>query len=118
MLHEFISELVVDPLEKYDGFDKERIVQSCGIIPMWVCNPEFMGISLVDSLKTQYQFPMNNYWNLGGTLDPDGTFNFTDDPPSYPLMKIIRGNEIFYMYEYAQVIIIQENGKIYKSRMD
>lgn len=106
----------LDPLAKFTHVDDEYIKQSLGLLPGWVVNSEFENVPLKKALNDQYGFGM--YENEEASIDENGVYKYPSDEDLYPLVKIIRGNEIFYQYEYALIAIVQKDGSSYCSRMD
>lgn len=90
--------------------------EELGFLPMWAMNPTFRDLSLRDALEQQYGLPL--YEISGGTLDKDGTYRYPGDPPLAPLIRIDRGDEVFYQYPHAIVVIVDAQGGIFATRMD
>jgi len=117
-MNNFIKEITIDPLKQFTDEQDEKIAQACGILPVWVVNDELFDTPLREALASQYGMPMSDFDEFGATVAPDGTYKSKGDPDLSPLIKIVRGTETFYQYEYAIIAIVQEDGSTYISRMD
>ena len=105
--------IIIDPLKKFN-VPPETIIEACGIIPNWVFNKSLMHIDTLEALKTQYQFPT---YPMGGEIDKEGIYHYPEDPDLYPLVKMVRGEDIIYQYDYGIVAVITPD-KVTIIRMD
>ena len=87
-----------------------------GMLPIWALNHEFFHLPLKDALAEQYGMPL--YEISGGTLDANGVYRYPGDKPLKPLIRIDRGDETFYQYDYAIVAILSPGSDAYITRMD
>ena len=88
-----------------------------GLPPHWALNPFFFHMPLKEALEIQYGFGSLIEMN-GGTVTDEGTYLYPDDPPLEPLIKIERGDETYYQYDYAIIAIVQKSGETFVTRMD
>ena len=110
-------ELYIDPNSKYTKVDQPILAEACGILPLWALNHDYLDLPLREAFSKQYLagciIPFK-----GMTVDPDGTAHYPGDPPYDPILKIVRGEETCYIYQYAIVGIVQPDGSSYFTRMD
>jgi len=104
-----------DPCNNFKDSPSEVLYEACGWLPGWVLNQEYMELNCLNALMEQYCCYMGN---TDGFEFHDGVLSFPEDPDFYPLIKITRGQETFYQYQYSLVCIVQENGDFIVTRMD
>ena len=109
-------ETTFDPLKKFQKHICSELLEACGLLPHWVVNPEFSHIPLKEAMETQYGFPMIEMEK--STISETGVMRYPEDPDMYPMIKIVRGDETFYQYDYGVVAFVQNDGSSYVTRMD
>ena len=107
---------LIDPSKKFENLNKSDLMMSLGYIPGWVVNQEFFEKPLKEALDLQYGFGM--FEMTGGEVTEDGVYKYPQDPDLYPLIKITRGEETLYQYQYGIVAIVQKDGSAFVTRMD
>lgn len=105
-----------DPLNKFSEHSEYEIHNSLGFIPGWALNEEYLFKPLKEALDDQYGFGL--FEMKGGEITKDGIYKYPRDPELYPLIKIIRHDEILYQYLYGIVAIVQKDGSSFVTRMD
>lgn len=110
------EEMTIDPLRQFSDISECKISQSLGILPHYVMNEDYFHKDLKAALKEQYKFGM--FELTGGKIDDKGIFEYPGDPELFPLIKIVRGDEIYYQYEHAIVAIVQKDGSTFITRLD
>ncbi len=114
-------DVIIDPNEHYTGIiDREKLTEACGCIPVWVA--EAMGRraagdgeSVKDIVCGMYGFPCHPF---SGVVDEEGVYNYPEDPPLNPYMKITGiGGDIVYIYQCAIIAFISKD-ETYVTRMD
>ena len=111
-------EINLNPNSKFKGVDASALIQSCGILPVWALNIMYLDVPLKEAMEKQYAYgPLHE---MKGSIKEDGTYvsPYEEDEDLDPVLKIIRGEEIFYQYPYAIVAFVQKDGSSYITRMD
>lgn len=109
--------ITIDPHDKFNGAPESRILEACGLIPMWVADwiRSPTQKTLKEYLDDVYGFGL--YEMTGGRIDDNGAYHYPDDPTLYPLIQIETDEGTFFMYEYSIVAIPTVNG-YFITRMD
>ena len=100
------------------GAERDRILEACGAIPAWIVHGD-QSLGFQERVTKEYGYPVSQ--STGGTIDPDGTYHYPEDPPLYPLISIQDGGEFCYQYEHSMVAFIsfKDNKQtVYVTRMD
>jgi len=95
---------------------KQNLAEACGLIPNWVMDYEYDDLNMKDMLQKYYPFGMFPIPKT--TVSDSGVFSYPEDPDLYPLVKMSRGEEIIYQYQYGLVAIVQPDGSAFCTRMD
>lgn len=103
----------IDPLAKFPGVPETRIIEACGLLPRFVLADD---APIRANLEHCYAFGVHEI--TGGTIDPDGTHHYPEDPDLYPLMVIRKGAERMFIYEAAIVGILGDDGATFVTRLD
>ncbi len=106
----------IDPLNKHSNVQEENLIRTFGFIPQWALNSEFEDKPLKEALDIQYGFGL--YELTDTKIKDDGTWKYPGDPDLFPILKLKRGNETLYQYNYGLVAIVQEDGSSFCTRMD
>lgn len=103
----------VDPLNHYTSVPDRALLEACGMILYWIVEDD--SDTLQEQVNKNYQFGM--YEMKGGTVTPEGIYEYPEDPPLYPLVKWERGDEVAYMYPHAIMSFIHK-GVTFVTRVD
>jgi len=96
----------------------EEPMEVLGFPPHWALNQEFFHMPLKEALETQYGFGRLIEIE-GGSVDlVNGHYLYPGDDRLKPLIKIERGDETYYQYDYAIIAIVQKSGETFVTRMD
>lgn len=107
----------LDPTQHFAEMSEAQIRECTGLVPYFVINPEYMDIPLRDALDKQYCASLYEF--KGCTISDDGVYSSNDgDPDLYPYLRIERGDELFFQYEYAICSIVQKDGSTFITRLD
>lgn len=106
--------------------DHARLVELAGLIPHWAATYHHTCGTLREYFERCYTFGLSYHDGGAVVLDQlgngDGVYNYPEDPPLYPIMKIETGDAICYVYEYGLISFIekQDDGsfKQFHTRMD
>lgn len=110
-------QVMLNPLNKnLSVLTAEKIRYICGILPDWAANQDFEELDAYRAFEKQYSFPI--YTIDKGTIDDNGVYHYPEDPDLYPLIKMIRGDEVLYFYEHAIVGIVHRDNSRTVIRMD
>lgn len=107
----------VDPTNNFLRTPNEDLLEACGFIPHWVVSPEFQELPLQEALEIQYGFG-SLIEMTGSKINENGVMSYPGDPDLYPLIRINRGDEIFYQYQYGIVAFINKDKDVFITRMD
>ena len=110
----------IDPTGHHVALGAKRIpmIEACGLVPPWIIeSPDYVE-PLKPLLEEAYGFgPL--YESEESTVNAKGVMSYPGDPDMYPLIRMERQDEVFYMYEYAMVAIVNKTtGESFVSRMD
>lgn len=108
---------IIDPLSKYPDTDNKLIVESAGMIPLWIdITPETT--NLKDTLAKLYGFG-NLFEMKGSIISKDGVLSYPNDPDLHPIIKFDRQFETVYQYPYGYVAIVYKDDQpTFVTRMD
>ena len=109
----------IDPENKYAHHSKQRIFDSCGLIPGWIT-----ALDITKPVKQQIE-DMYGFGKLyemtGGEVLLNGAYVYPEDPMLYPLVawKFEINNVLteIFMYEYA-MLTIRVDGVVFTTRVD
>lgn len=114
----------IDPTKSFAGANKDRILDACGLIPMFVVDAFSAGKAttkdVYGSMVESYGFGdmSSTDW---GTVEPDGTYvsSYDEDEDLKPLIELsFPENPVkVYVYQYAIVAVVDPDNTII-SRMD
>lgn len=107
----------IDPNEVHvdKGASYQKLAMACGVLPLWALASMATGNSMKVQACESYQFPITEM--TGGVVDEYGIYNYPEDPPLVPYMKIVNGDETAYFYAHAMVAFVDKEGT-YMTRMD
>ena len=110
----------VDPLNHYrlQGATVDELLGTCGILPHWAVTASPEGDNFKEAMIKNYSFyfgPME-----GGTLHPDGSYEYPGDPVLYPILSFEHPdiNDKLFIYEYGMVGAYANDGTTWMTRMD
>lgn len=110
----------IDPTGHHVARGARRIpmIEACGIVPGWVIESPDWIEPLKPVLEEAYGFgPL--YESEKATVTGEGVMQYPGDPDMYPLIRMEREHEVFYMYESAICAIINnDTGATVTGRMD
>jgi hypothetical protein len=108
-------QIQTDPLNKYQEISTYALLEACGIIPYWIasCDPKQ---SLKEVLLANYDYYSGEM--TGGTLYPNGRYDYPEDPSLFPLVSFTKDSEVCFIYQYGMVGISTSNGETWVTRMD
>jgi hypothetical protein len=109
----------VDPCNQFipNGVKKQALRDACGILCNWIY-PEDPAPAH-EQVSGRYRFFMG--WNPieDEYFEADGTFNYPEDPPQYPLMQAKLRDETITIYLHSFIDFYNENTKErFYTRMD
>lgn len=107
----------VDPLNHFrpQGVKPEALVKACGVLLEWVDDSDRR------PAREQYDHHYNYgplHESTGGSITEEGIFMYPQDPPQYPMVKGRMRHETIYIYQHAFVAIVNDNGNIFRTRID
>jgi len=108
--------LTLDPHSKFYHIDEISMSNMVGFIPSWLSDATHDDLSAQECLDRCYGFGL--YESKEASITKEGIYQYEGDPDLFPLIKIERGDEIVYVYEYALVAIINAEGSSFCCRMD
>jgi len=94
--------------------DQSYLMEMIGILPHWLAVGD-KSLPAKEIFDAAYDFGLFSI--TGGKIDDNGIFSYPEDPPLYPIAKVIRGKEIIYFYESAIVAIVSKD-ETFVTRMD
>jgi len=110
--------ITVDPTGHYASKNKNPsdVVQACGILT----NYALMGNATISAnLAANYTYFTG--WSephKDAAMDDEGVYQYPEDPPLHPLIKLEQGNEEVFIYPYA-IVCVRVGGKFaHTARMD
>ena len=111
----------VDPYGKFTHATNMDIIKSCGYLTQWILEAEKFHtdeepVTMKDRLLKNYVYYLGEL--DGGRLTPDGLYMFPGDEDLYPLVKFEFNGERCFIFKYAIVGIIFDNGETFVTRMD
>ena len=109
--------IIYDPLKKFQKIKIVDLESILGLIPGFVYNEAYLHLPTKDALELQYGF--GELWNdTQTTIDKNGVRSFPGDSDLYPLVKMFRGDDIVYQYDYGLVSISYRDGSQFHTRMN
>lgn len=106
---------ILDPLNKFPDILPTRLVESLGILPMWIDSDDER--TARQQFEAKYEFGVHEM--RGGTIDENGVYQYPEDPPLYPLATMQHLDDIIHFYQYAIVgIVNQTTGETFMTRLD
>ncbi len=114
----------IDPLRKFEAVKANRLFEATGLIPYFVneakmceqedCTPE----ELMEVMLEAYGFGMSgNMLDHGGEILADGTYEYPEDEPLYPMVEFRLQTCSVYVYQHALVAVVGDDSKV-MTRMD
>ena len=99
-----------DEARHYNG---DYILDMCGILPL------FLDAKDERDIKTQMteRYGFGSTW-MDVTIDGEGNFIYSDDPPLKPVAEAELRGEKVRIYPYGLVAVVDENGEAKYTRMD
>ena len=112
-----ISELTVDPLDKFEQHSPLALLRACGLIPGWFQEWTDDTTPIKELIEANYPYGL---YPCGpeAAITPEGVFTYPGDPDCQPLLRIKRGTETFYMYQHAMAAIVPDEGAAFITRID
>ena len=112
--------ITVDPHQKYTHATELQLLTSCGFLTQWILEAQDMHtdeepVTMKDRLLANYVYFMRE---MNGELTPDGRFLYPGDEDLYAVVMFEFNGERVYIFEYAIVGIIYEDGSTWITRMD
>jgi hypothetical protein len=113
-----MSRVNIDPTGSFKDCDPNKLVEACGLLPIWAIQADFYEGGFKEALTTLYAF----YTGVdmeGGIIKTDGTYCYPGDPDLKPLlsMQIPRVSGICYFYQYGIVAVVTDS-ETWVTRMD
>lgn len=114
----------VDPLGKFEKAKAAALVEACGIVPSFALYAEEAGAdtaeAFMEKMNSVYGFGFGgNMLDHGGTVSPEGVYEYPEDRPLYPLMEYKTDKGItVWLYEYALVVVVDAEDNKVMQRMD
>lgn len=118
-----ILSIKVDPTQSYSKYDREHMIETCGLIPHWVFD-HYVKEAEKDLDGAFQRVIENNYeflgGDLGGNVTIEGLFQYSGDPDLYPMISYEGETETMYQYPYGIIAVVnRDNGQmIYSKRVD
>jgi len=116
--------VTVDPLKKYKEAKANRLVEACGIIPLFYKDAIEMD---TESPASEVYSKMVDLYGFGdyqsvdwGTVSPEGLYESAhDDPDLAPLLRLDHPDSevVCYIYQYA-IMAVRDKNETILSRMD
>ena len=114
---------ILDPRGQFTNVKPEYLIAGCGLIPYFVYDafevaPSGSPEDIYTNMVSSYGF--GDMRHEGGTVDSEtGVYNYPEDPPMNPLLKIgsTMSDVVVYIYQYA-IITVTDNTDTIVSRMD
>lgn len=110
----------IDPTGHHVALGAKRIpmIEACGIVTTWVLDSPDLMEPLKQVLEAAYGF--GPLWeSKKASVTGEGVMQYPGDPDMYPLIRMERQDEVFYMYESAMIAIVnKDSGESFVSRMD
>lgn len=112
------TNITFDPHNKFKHLSNQDLANSVGALLYWAQNWREYG-SIRKALEEQYRFFIS--WSQleqgKAWVDNEGTFTYPGDPDHSPILVIRNADEICYIYPYAIVAILSDEGNVW-TRMD
>ena len=117
--------VTIDPQNHFKEVSSKDIINSCGFLPMWAVDSNWINAPIKEAMTVQYGF--GELHEMGGEILDDGTYRSEyheddeegeGDPDLVPLVHIKRKDEEMYQYQYGIVAFKQFNGETFITRMD
>lgn len=106
-----------DPTKSFTHITQHDILNSLGLIPQIMFNPNHTQLNMWDALNAGYQHGGGLLTIKEATIGKDLSFNFPGDPPLMPIARYTRGSEVTYQYE-SGLMMIEKEGKLTATQMD
>jgi len=114
----------IDPLRQFEAVKPNRLFEATGLIPYFV-NEAFMceqedstPEELMEVMLEAYGFGMSgNMLDYGGEILGDGTYQYPEDEPLYPLVEFQLKTCSIYVYQHALVAVVGDDSEV-MTRMD
>ena len=112
------THVTANPMNRSENPSDIQLIEICGILPFWITQETDDSLSMLDIFNKEYSFGVHEM--TGGEVNIEtGEYTYPEDPPLYPLIKVTRGNETMYQYEYAIVAIVNnDSGETFVTRLD
>jgi hypothetical protein len=109
-------EIIFDPTGYHSAYNSEHILELLGLPPLWALDGRTIHLPLKETFEHFYPFGLYEFKNA--MITSDGVYHSPGDSDLHPYIKITRGKETFYQYDYGIVAIVQEDGSSFVTRMD
>lgn len=111
---------VVDPLQQFipQGVRKQQLREACGVLCNWIFPEDDRPAH--EQVSSRYRF-FTGWTNRvkDEYFEADGTMNYPNDPPQYPLMQAKLRDETITIYLHSFVDFYNEKTKErFYTRMD
>lgn len=106
-----------DPLGAYANVSPYTLQDLAGFLPGWAANPDYMDKPIREAMDIQYDFGLHQFDPDKSSVDERGVYRYPGDPDMSPVLKITRGDEVMYVYEYGIVAFVND-AETFVTRMD
>ena len=110
-----------DPNGAFEGVENERLLDACGIIPMFFFTAIQEGPETAQELHSAMcrEYGFGDYVWVGAEINENGTYvsEYEEDPDLEPYMSMVNGPLSLYIYQYGIIGVTGPDGTIV-SRMD
>ena len=92
-------------VKDYPDYSPTALMESLGILPMWVAQAIETGVPVGDLARfvNEEMYQSGSAPMQGGTVDAKGVYNYPEDPPMPPILTINHPGISVYFYEHAMV---------------
>lgn len=113
-----VKDIEFDPLDKFQHIPPAMLANMIGFLPEWAANANLEHLSLREAMELQYGFGPLHPFSADSTIDTQGIMRYPGDPDMYPLLRLTRGDEQMYIYQYGIVAFIGPDQSTFITRMD
>ena len=105
-------------IQELNGVSQQEAMMLAGIVPHWIkAHQDLAEMSeLVEEVLEEYGFPISEM--KGGTLYPDGTYDYPGDPDLKPNLVITVTAGRIYSYDYGMFAFFDNYGGTKMYRLD
>lgn len=87
------------------GVPDERLMDAIGVLPIWAMEAAVTKAEPWEYLDNRYLHGGGLHEFKGGELTPEGLYKYPEDPPMWPVAKMVWGDNVLYFYQHAMVAI-------------